>query len=585
MAIDYSSAPFALYVSDTANHRVLVWKDSVRFRNGDPADLVIGQPNLRTGVANVDTQGSPNPSKTSLASPQGIAVNPADGTLYVADAGNNRVLRYPRPVSQSGRIAPDVVIGQADFTSSLSASVSATSLSGPGGLAIGPNGDLFVADSGNNRVLEFPSGAGSGAAAVRVFGQPGMTTSVRQQASAQTLATPLGIAVDPASNLYVADAGANRVVIFPNTQNAPVAGSAAAFVIGQANFSTSGAGTFKTPIDLAVDSSGNIYVADNGDNRVLIYPSLVFLPLSGGTPTGVVGQPSFASGAANYNSPDGLATAEGLSSPVGIYLDRQDTLYVGDTGNNRVVQFLKAATVVNAATYQASVPVAQGSLATLFGGGVASDTVTVSATTWPKTAANRQLVVNDDLQAPIYYIGPTQVNFQVPSNAPLGSVRIAVRTADTGELVAGGSLLVSSAAPGIFTANQSGTGQAAVLNQDFSINSASNPAPAGSTISIYGTGQGQVSPAVIDGTAAGSSPLSNTIAVPTTSGTTCLNSQPSMCVAVGSSFGDVKYSGLAPGFIGLWQINVLIPPGTTGVVPVRVVINGTPSNTVTIAVR
>jgi uncharacterized protein (TIGR03437 family) len=463
--------------------------------------------------------------------------------------------------------------------------VSATSLSGPGGLAIGPNGDLFVADSGNNRVLEFPSGAGSGAAAVRVFGQPGMTTSVRQQASAQTLATPLGIAVDPASNLYVADAGANRVVIFPNTQNAPVAGSAAAFVIGQANFSTSGAGTFKTPIDLAVDSSGNIYVADNGDNRVLIYPSLVFLPLSGGTPTGVVGQPSFASGAANYNSPDGLATAEGLSSPVGIYLDRQDTLYVGDTGNNRVVQFLKAATVVNAATYQASVPVAQGSLATLFGGGVASDTVTVSATTWPKTAANRQLVVNDDLQAPIYYIGPTQVNFQVPSNAPLGSVRIAVRTADTGELVAGGSLLVSSAAPGIFTANQSGTGQAAVLNQDFSINSASNPAPAGSTISIYGTGQGQVSPAVIDGTAAGSSPLSNTIAVPTTSGTTCLNSQPSMCVAVGSSFGDVKYSGLAPGFIGLWQINVLIPPGTTGVVPVRVVINGTPSNTVTIAVR
>ena len=51
----------------------------------------------------------------------------------------------------------------------------------------------------------------------------------------------------------------------------------------------------------------------------------------------------------------------------------------------------------------------------------------------PKTAANRQLVVNDDLQAPIYYIGPTQVNIQVPSNAPLGTARLAVRTADTGE--------------------------------------------------------------------------------------------------------------------------------------------------------
>ena len=62
-----SSAPFALYVSDSANNRVLVWKDSVRFRTGDPADLVIGQPNLRTAVANVDTQGMPIPSRTSLS--------------------------------------------------------------------------------------------------------------------------------------------------------------------------------------------------------------------------------------------------------------------------------------------------------------------------------------------------------------------------------------------------------------------------------------------------------------------------------------------------------------------------------------
>jgi uncharacterized protein (TIGR03437 family) len=586
MAIDYSSAPFALYVSDTANHRVLVWKDSVRFRNGDPADLVVGQPNLRTGVANVDTLGSASPSKTSLSAPQGIAVNPSDGSLWVADSGNNRVLRYPRPVSQSGRISPDVVIGQTDFNSALSAAVNATSLSSPGFVAVGPNGDLFVSDNGNNRVLEYPAGAGNGAAAVRVFGQPGMTTAVRPtQVSAQTLAAPQGIAVDPASNLYVADTGANRVLIFPNTQSAPVAGMAAAFVIGQASFGTNVAGGLKSPTDVGVDSSGTIYVADYGNNRVLVYPSLVFLPLSGGTPTSVVGQQTTTGVAANYDSPDGLATAQGLYGPLGIYVDRQDTLYVGDTGNNRVAQFLKAATVVNAATYQASVPVAQGSLATLFGGGLTPDTVTISSTTWPKTAANRQLVVNDDLQAPIYYIGPKQVNFQVPSNAALGAARIAIRTADTGELVAGGGLLVSAAAPGVFTANQSGSGQAAVLNQDFTVNSSSNPAPAGSIVSIYGTGQGQVSPAVSDGSAAGSSPLSNTVAVPTSSGTACLNNQPSMCVAIGSGFGDVKYSGLAPGYIGLWQINVLIPSGATGAVPIRVVINGTPSNTVTVAVR
>src|ERR1035437_5147241 len=239
MAIDYSSAPFALYLSDTANHRVLGWKDSAHFRNGDPADLVIGQPNLRTAVANVDTQGSPNPSRTSLSGPAGIAVNPNDGTLYVADSGNNRVLRYPRPVNQSGRISPDVVIGQADLTSALSAAVNATSLNAPAGLALGSNGDLFVADSGNNRVLEFPAEAGNGASAIRVFGQPNMITSAKpSQVSPQTLAAPQGIAVDPASNLYLADTGANRVLIFSNTQNASPSGMAATFVIGQGSFGT-----------------------------------------------------------------------------------------------------------------------------------------------------------------------------------------------------------------------------------------------------------------------------------------------------------------------------------------------------------
>ena len=89
------------------------------------------------------------------------------------------------------------------------------------------------------------------------------------------------------------------------------------------------------------------------------------------------------------------------------------------------------------------------------------------------------------------------------------------------------------------------------------------------------------------GTAAPLGTLSNTVAVPTSNQQTCLNSQPSMCVAFGTgSFGDIKFSGLAPGYIGLWQINVAVPSGITGsAVPVRIIINGTPSNTVTVAVR
>lgn len=588
MAIDYSAPPFALYVSDAANNRVLIWKDSVHFQTGDPADLVIGQPSLLTSAPNVDSPRQ-TPSATSLSSPAGLAINPADGTLYVADYQNNRVLRYPRPVAQSGRITPDAVLGQTDFVSSTSAAVNASSLKNPAGLAIGPNGDLFVADSGNNRVLEFPAGAGSSAMAIRVYGQPNMFSAIKpSQVTAQTLSAPQGITVDPATNLYVADTVTNRVVLFPNTSTAPAAGAVAAFVIGQPSFSTTSGTIFKTPTDVAVDSSGNIYVADANNNRVLTYPSLVFLPAVGAAASGVIGQPSLTGVTANWDSPgNGLASADGFYGPEGLYVDRQDTLYVSDVGNSRVLQFLKPSVVVNAAAFQASAPVAQGALAVMFGAGLASNTVTSSSSPWQPTLENRQITIDDQTLSPIYYMSSTQANFQIPSNAALGTQRVALRTGDTGELIAGGSLLISAASPGLFTTNQSGTGQAAAINQDGTINSPSNAAPVGSTVTLYGTGQGPVSPAIQDGTAAGTFPFSYTIAVPTSNPTTCFTSQPSMCVAIASGFGNVQYSGLAPGYVGLWQINVTIPQGTSAgsAVPIRVVINSTASNLVTIAVK
>ena len=587
IAIDYTGAPFALYVSDTANNRVLVWRDAARFRSGDSADLVIGQPNMRSAAANADTAGASSPTRTSLWAPTGIAVNQADGTLYVADSGNNRVLRYPRPVSQSGRITPDAVIGQPDFTSSASAAVSASTLNSPGGVALGSDGNLFVADTGNNRVLEYAAGAGNSATAVRVYGQPNMFTGVRQsQVSPQTLWGPQAVAVDPASNLYVCDTAANRVMIFTNTQSAPPSSHVASYVIGQAGFGTTAGAGLRSAAGVAIDGDGNIYVADTGNNRVVMYPSLVLLQIPA-TLTAVVGQPSTGGTVANWDSTDGLATPNGLFGPVGLYVDRQDTLYVGDVGNHRVAQFLKPAAVVNAATFQTSVPLAPGGLATLFSNRLSGSKTTVSDTTWPVSVANRQIVVNDETLAPIYYLDGGQINFQMPSNAPLGSNRIAVRVADTEELVAGGAVVVSRASPGLFTMTQTGSGQGAIVNQDGTLNSTANPARAGSIVVIYGTGQGPVSPAVPDGTAAPSGTLSSTVAVPTSDARTCLNNQPSMCVAFGgTSFGDIKYSGLAPSFIGLWQINVQLPANVTGnAVPVRVTINGSPSNTVTVAVR
>jgi len=591
VAIDYSQTPFALYVSDTNNHRVLVWKDAVAFRTGDPADLVIGQPDLRTGVPNVDTHGSSNPSSTSLNSPQGIVVD-SGGNLWVADSSNNRVLRYPHPVSQGGRITPDIVIGQTDFNSAASAGVSGSTLRTPTGLALGPDGNLFVADTGNNRVLEFAAGARTNAVAIRVYGQASLTSAGGSLTpSAQTLSGPQGVFVDSAFNLYVADTGANRVVIIPNTQVAAPAGMPAAFVIGQSTFSSSsgGSGTnFRSPADVVVDSNGNIYVSDSGNNRVLVFPSLIFLPVFAGVASAVVGQANLTGTTANWDSTDGLATADSLYAPQGIYLDRRDTLWVSDAGNNRALQFLKAASVVNVAHYQGGVPVGLGSLAALFGAGLADASNGPASPPFPITMLNRQVVINETIPAPIFGITTSQVNFQMPSGAPVGTNRIAVRLADTGELVAGGSVLVATVSPGLFTLSQDGKGQAAALNQDgTTVNGPSNPAAKGNIISLFGTGQGQVSPAVPDGLGAPAAPSASTVAVPTADGKTCLTTQPSVCVAIGSSFGNIQFSGLAPNYVGLWQINVQVPSDAPSgsAVPVRVNINGTPSNVVTVAIR
>lgn len=578
MAIDYSTPPYALYVSDTGNHRVLIWNDATAFRNGDPADLVIGQPDLRTAIPNVDTQATVKPSQTSLFAPEGIALNPYSGALYVADAGNNRVLRYPRPVDQKGRITPDAVIGQADFSSATSAVVTAASLNGPSGLAFGADGRLFVADTGNNRVLEFPDGAGFGAAAVRIYGQPNAVSAVKPaQLSSQTLAGPRGLFVDAGGNLFVADTGGNRVVVFADTTSAPQFGAAAAYTIG--------AGLLKTPVDVASDSAGNTYVTDSGNNRVLIFSTPI--SITGPSLIDIVGQPDTKSTSANWDGSNGLASADSLYAPYGLYIDRQDTVYVGDAGNNRVVHFPKAVVTMNAATFQANGSVAAGALATVVGRSLAGDTAGASSETWPTTLANRKLALNDEVEAPLSFVSPGQVNFQAPSNLPPGLHRVAIKTADTGELVAGGSILIDAVSPGLFTASQNGSGQGLILNQDGTRNGPSNAAAIGSTITLFGTGQGRVSPAVADGAPAPGPPMAVTVAVPTADGTTCLSVQPSMCVAVGSGFGVVQASGLAPGSVGVWQIQVTIPKGiaTGGAVPLRVVIAGRLSNIVTVAIK
>jgi uncharacterized protein (TIGR03437 family) len=180
-----------------------------------------------------------------------------------------------------------------------------------------------------------------------------------------------------------------------------------------------------------------------------------------------------------------------------------------------------------------------------------------------------------------------QINLQIPPQTPGGTQKVAVLRADTGEFLAGGVLAVAQGGPGLFTASQNGTGQVLALNQNGTLNGPSNPAPRGSVVQIFGTGQGPVDPAVPGGEPAPQSPLARTVAVPTSDGVACVSTQRSMCLAIGSTFGEVQFSGLAPGFVGLWQINVRIPETaiTGDAVPIRAVVNGSPSNLATLAIQ
>src|SRR6266851_4431710 len=141
-----------LYVADTSNHRVLGWASAIGFQNGAPASIVLGQPNLQqSNQYGIGTKG--------FAFPWSVSVDPITGNLYVADLGNSRVLRFPKPFANPTRVEPDAVYGQPDFAtrSANSSGITEHTMNGPRGVSVDGQGNLWVADTGNHRILHFPA--------------------------------------------------------------------------------------------------------------------------------------------------------------------------------------------------------------------------------------------------------------------------------------------------------------------------------------------------------------------------------------------------------------------------------------------
>lgn len=333
-----------LWVCDSANSRVLRFDNAGTKSNGADADGVLGQSLFTTATAYA------GPEYLNL--PTGIAV---DGErLWIADTANSRVIRHENAASKGNGNEADGVLGQ-KTTNNLPVSADRFGKD-PKGITIDPvSGKIFVCDAWNNRVLRFgtASGLASGDAAETVLGQEDLT-STYPGTSAIRMWSPWSVAMDHLGHLWVADSGNNRVLRFDNAATLP-SGSPAAHVIGQTDFVSGTEGssstTLKFPVALAVAESFNrtsqswttnrLWVADSNNHRVLRFDN-IFPQGNGAFPAGVLGQTSFSSSNPGF-SPSSFRT------PTGLAVDLLGHLWVADGNNNRVLRFDAAAGKSNGA--------------------------------------------------------------------------------------------------------------------------------------------------------------------------------------------------------------------------------------------
>lgn len=364
--------------------------------------------------------------------------------------------------------------------------------------------------------------------------------------------TGTAIAVDSAGIVYVT--GSTESGNFPTVNPLQARASTDAFVsrlnaAGTAmSYSTFlGGSDFDQALAIAVDNNGVAYVAGwtNSDD----FP--VRTPLQS-----VLGGGTCGTAPLQYICEDGFVAR----------VAHQPGLFVGG--------------MVNGASFAAGAPVAAGSIVSAFGSDLTTANFAAAAVPLPTNLGGLSVTMNGT-PAPLFFAGSGQVNLQVPWEVA-GQNTATIVASQNGVPVSQTTVALAAARPGIFSTNSQGSGQGAILIANTADLVApanaipgrtSRPATRGETITIFATGLGAVSNRPATGAAGPGGPLALTAATPT--------------VTIGGVNATVSFSGLAPGFVGLYQVNVAVPltAPQNGAVPVVLSVGGVASNTVTIAVQ
>ena len=436
-----------LYVADTQNHRVLIW-NRVPAANGQPADVVLGQPNFSTFIEPDLTKAVVDARATTLLNPVSVT---SDGTrLYVTDLGHNRVLIW-NTIPTQNQAPADVVVGQpslgdggttnvavANNSSLLCASngtnaIDSTKLTYPARctatldfprFALSDGKRLFIADGGNNRVLVFSNvPTTSGQRADIILGQPGEFESVDSNdlliSSSDSLRTPMSLAWD-GTNLFVGDTFNRRVMVFTvgetTVNRTSIRNAASQEIFALAAVVVSGAIKENDVGTVTIQKVDYKYTVLKDDTITKVVNGLV--------------------AAINANSGDPLVLARANPNFNSLILTARKP---GEDGNSitlgatlsAAAQLVLTASGASLSGGQDAAKIAPGTLINIVGDNFTTKTEKASdGPVLPRTLGGVQVYI-DGLRAPLLFVSPKLITAQMPFEiSDASSVSVYVRTTD-----------------------------------------------------------------------------------------------------------------------------------------------------------